>query len=170
MTYVVGFDLSLRAPAACRIPVDWKPGDWGSVQVEHLLPVVGKNASIDQKLRRYITIRDWVAHLVYRHSIWIEGYAFRAMNGSALIELGGVVRVAILEQSGKAPNIIPAAAARKLFFGKRKLPRSDQKTVVQTALFNEMKAPPLWTEDEADAFIIANYGLSQVGGTAAVLE
>ena len=68
----------------------------------------------------------------------------------ASLRLGGEMAV---------PEPIPAASARKTIMGK--LPRRDVKKAVMARL-DEWKVPK-WTEDERDAFVIANEGRFRCG-------
>lgn len=174
---MIGFDLSLTAPAACYLPNDWVPGDWAAAQVYHIAPRAPKNDDLRAQMSRYAEISEWAVQLAARHGIsitgvWIEGYAFNMNNSQAsrLMELGGAVRVALYSRLGLLSQTIAPSAARKVFFGNRKLPKSNVKQAVQLALFNEAGAPKTWTEDEADAFICCNAGLSRVGGLPLILE
>lgn len=173
---MIGLDLSLTAPAACYLPDNWTPGDWAAARVYHITPRAPKNDDTRGHMKRYVEIAEWACSVIPRYSsqcsVWIEGYAFHMNNSQAsrLMELGGVVRVGIFQGFGIVPETISASAARKVFFGNRKLPKSNVKQAVQLALFNEAGAPKSWTEDEADAFVVVNAALSRCGGTAVTLE
>ena len=41
-TWVLGFDLSLTAPAAVALPLDWRPGDWKRVKSWLIKPIAPK--------------------------------------------------------------------------------------------------------------------------------
>jgi hypothetical protein len=176
---IVGFDISLTGPAACILPLRWRPGDWKRARVEHLKFDSLKLDDARGRVERHLTIARWVCAVVERAGIdndntscWIEGYAYNQNTNamSRLIELGGVVREWLWVKRGIIPVIVASASARKVFFGNRKLPRSNVKTGVHLALYNEAHAPKKWTEDEADAFLVAQAGLSAAGGTVLTLE
>lgn len=177
--WVIGLDLSLTAPAACALPLDWRPGDWRRARVSSLKPdAPSSKDDIEGQLVRYCTIRGWIHDLPkildvgQPKAVYIEDYAFskNMANGSRLRELGGVVKMEIWEKLKLVPVTVAANTARKTLFGRRKLPRSDVKVHVQRVIFDECKAPTAWTEDEADAYCCSNHALSVVGGKFLVLE
>jgi hypothetical protein len=86
------------------------------------------------------------------------------------MELGGAVRVALYDTMGIAPETVSTAPARKLFLGTLpKAGRGTQKILIQDMLFNRCKAPKSWDDNQADAFVVANWGLGQVGSTVLTL-
>lgn len=175
--YVVGFDLSLTAPAAVALPVSWHPGKWQVVRASHINPPSPKNDDLAGQIRRYITIALWAANFVGAlrsrkasvSAAFVEQYGYHQNTaaGSRVMESGGVVRRALFERYGLVLHPVVASQARKLLLGKN--PKSDPKVVVQDALFNCAGAPRHWTEDEVDAFVVANWGLSELEGTCLTL-
>ena len=101
-----------------------------------------------------------------------EDYSYNKNNAyaSRIIESGGHMQAALFRRFKLVVEPVRAVTARKLFYGARKLQQADQKTHVQLALFNEGKAPKKWDENEADAFIICNWGLGENGGTFLTLH
>ena len=176
-TWVTGFDLSLTAPAAVALPLDWRPGDWKRVKSWLIKPIAPKTDDTRGQLERYILIAEWACNVVSGatgipgapgHRLagcMIENYAYSRNNSQAsrLMELGGVVRVRLFETCGIVPTTVATSSARKLLLGK--VPPQDQKIAVQTFLY-KAKCPKTFEENLCDAMCVANYALSEAGGTA----
>lgn len=165
---VVGFDLSLKAPAACFIPAGWELGDWNrltsTTYVGHDDALVRTTADgLRWQYRRLAKISEWARAFVLTHRAahtFVENYAFSKSSSSVtrLAELGGVARVELLTY-GRTLIPIVASSARKLILGK--VPREDQKVVTQQALWDH--GAEFANGDECDAFVVANAGLSEIG-------
>ncbi len=170
--WALGFDLSLMAPAAVAIPLNWRPGDWGRVRTWLLKPKAPKNDDTNAQLVRCAEIRTWAGRIVGEtgapNSYAVEAYAFHKNNSQAsrLMELGGAVRIHAYDKWGAIPVVIAASSARKTLFGKN--PMSDPKLRVQVAL-DRAGAPKAWEENICDAFVIANHMLGELGGTSIFL-
>ncbi len=187
MKYAIGFDLSLTAPAAVALPLDWRPGDWQRVRFWLLKPPAPKSDDVAGQLVRYAAISQWVLNCyaaVGRPKQYaVEAYAFSKNNASAskLMELGGIVRMNLYYGclESPLPVVVAASSARKTLLGK--VPRSDQKLAVQVALYNvgapldpklvegRVKRPKhatsgTYEENVCDALVIANHFLSELGG------
>ena len=168
---VIGLDLSLTAPAACRIPVGWEIGDWSALEVAAWQPPAPAGPDdLDGLYRRLSWITSAVSEFCARRTrpvVAIESYAFAARSSSVtkLAELGGCVRV-ILWQSGIVARPITASSARKLLLGK--LPRKGAKDAAQLALWGA-GCPKSWSGDVLDALTIANLQLSDLGAPALTL-
>jgi Holliday junction resolvasome RuvABC endonuclease subunit len=169
MIRVVGFDLSLTAPAAIMLPGNWKPGAWGSVRAWLLKPAKPKTEDLERQLQRYIAIRKWVFAILdeFRGDevhVFVEDYGFskNQMGASRVRESGGIIRLAVYEKYKIVMQPVPSNVARKLFLGK--VPQKDPKVAVQDVLFNKAGAPKKWDENQADALVIANWGLAELGG------
>jgi hypothetical protein len=174
---VVGFDLSLTAPAAVALPLDWRPGDWKRAKSWLIRPEAPKSDDRQGQLVRYGGITLWARGVIREAAgtrdapgralaeCAIEAYAFSKNTASAskLMELGGVVRVSLYEMLGVVPVTVNTSSARKLLLGK--VPKSDQKIAVQRFLF-DAGAPKDWEENICDAACIANFALSNAGGVA----
>ena len=175
--WVIGLDLSLTAPAGVALPLNWRPGDWRAVKwwLDH--PKAPKNDDRRGQLERYAHIAAWVREVVWATvgvtrgppgsdlaGCYIEQYAFSRNNSQAsrLMELGGIARMKLFGLD-VVPATVNTSPARKLLLGK--VPRSDQKIAVQRFLF-DAGAPKAWEENICDAFVVANYGLSECGGVA----
>ena len=179
----VGLDLSLVAPAACRIPSGWEIGDWGALDVMAWepppVPEVVPGAPPDHDAL-YCRL-SWIARRVVefclplsvaagiepRPVVAIENYGFSRKSSSVtkLAELGGAVRVALWDQ-GIVARPITASAGRKLLLGR--VPVKGQKARAQAALW-AAGCPKVWSGDILDAFVCANTLLSDQGAPALTL-
>lgn len=168
---VLGLDLSLRGLGMVAVPAFWG-GDWTRIArktVGHPLP---KAATEADRIGRLVRLSAEVEHFARSHGCTlaiVEQYAFSSLHGHAhaLGELGGVVKVLLGARLGMHLEAVPPASARKLVCGK--LPRKDVKSHVRGEL-TRMGVPTSWTADEADAFVVANWALSALGGYALVQE
>jgi hypothetical protein len=179
--WVIGFDLSLRAPAAVALPKDWRPGDWKSVRA-WLLKTKAPEDGADQigQMKRYLEISDWAVEVVglifkrsSRISLYVEDYGYSKNNKNAahIMESGGIVRADIWRRFGVPMTNVSASHARKLAFGfNPRRPAYDPKVFIQDTVFNTFKAPKAWGENECDAFLIAQAGLSDLGGLILTLQ
>ncbi len=160
---LLGLDLSLRAAAAVAVPSDWD-GDFRRVQSYIVGEPLSKQATDAERAQRTDRISKRIVMFAKQHGAqlaMIEGYAFGAKTGrEALGELGGVVKLALVN-AGLEIRTVPVASARKLLLGT--VPRSKPKDAVREAL-KAAGAPASWSADEMDAFTVANWGLSEVGG------
>jgi hypothetical protein len=172
---VVGFDLSLRAPAACFIPPGWALGDWACADFgyETFDPRHEvrdeEHAELRAAYRRIGAIVHWAADFVEMHQnrhacpveVFVENYAFSKSSSSVtkLAELGGAMRFHFYVARRTVVRSVVASSARKLILGK--LPRKDVKTVTQQALWDH--GAPFADGDQADSFVVANAGLSELG-------
>jgi hypothetical protein len=177
--WVVGFDLSLRAPAAVALPKDWRPGDWKSVRA-WLLKTKAPEDGADQmgQMRRYLEISDWAVGLIQSLAksggvhLYVEDYGYSKNNKNAarIMESGGIVRAAICRRFGILMTNVSASHARKLAFGfNPRRPAYDPKVFIQDTVFNRFRAPKTWGENECDALLVAQAGLSELGGTILTL-
>lgn len=169
---VCGLDLSLRGAAIAVIPVGWdmKLSSVLTLRCGESLPRTA--TELDQVQRmwdvgRAISDFAW-QHDAIRHS-FVEAYAFsrRSDHAHRLAELGGITKLMWFTSlfshgfEGRCvPTSIVASQARKTVLGK--LPKKDVKDHV-VARLREWGAPQGWTEDECDAFVIANEGRFRVG-------
>lgn len=177
-TPAIGLDLSLTAPAACLIPPRWRLGYWWSLDVVAWDPP-GDMLDEQARIRRVEWIVDRVDEFVAKAAlrvvvghaappaIFIEGYAFSRSSSSVtkLAELGGAVRVD-LRRRGFVARSVTASAARKLLLGR--LPKREAKNATHGAL-RAAGVPPAWSGDVLDAFVVANFGLTELGLPALTL-
>jgi hypothetical protein len=171
-TWCIGFDLSLRAPAAVALPLDWRPGDWKRVKA--WLGVPPEPESKDDykgQMARYRWIADWADKCVrglgkVRVHGAVESYGFSKNNSYAshIMGSGEIVKLVLWERHGLALQPFTSSACRKLLLGfNPRRPQHDPKLEVQRALF-AAKAPKTWDENVCDAFCCCNYALSELGG------
>lgn len=165
---VLGLDLSLRATGIVAVPVRWGL-DWSRIAVAKAGAPLPKEASEHERARRLADSRDIITAFARKHDCSmavVEQYAFTARDSQAhaLGELGGVVKVALCEL-GLGVHVVSPASARRLL---GKAPRKDVKIWTHQQLY-AAGAPKAWTADQLDAFLIANYHLSGIGGDALML-
>ena len=161
---VVGIDLSLTGLALVAVPEDWDL-QWSRLRRTTL--TTKKDESEGTRARDQIARIDALSRDVCRWvdwtgatDVWIEGYpaSGRVFNLDKLAELGGVVRHE-LGRMGLFAETSPQSSARKLVLGK--LPRAKHKQHVVSVL--KSVTTVFKTDDERDAFVAANWGLSELG-------
>jgi hypothetical protein len=166
--YVVGFDLSLTAPAAVALPLDWRPGAWGRMRHFSVSPRVPSTDDLTGQLTRYLEIADFAEAVVHEMrsphppQVFVEAYGFsrNTQHGSRIMESGGIVKARLYERFRVVMLPVVAASARKFFLGFNPTrPKYNAKVVIQDAL-HKCKMP-YHGEDVADAFLVANYGLTE---------
>lgn len=176
MMWILGFDLSLRAPAAVALPSDWKPGDWKAVRTWLLKPKQPKQDDVRGQFERYNAIAEWATKIVgmcvvrgVKPKCYVEAYGFSKNNAQAskIMGSGEIVKLEIFRRWDIIVVPVASNTARKLFLGT--VPKKDPKIVVQDVLFNKCKAPKGWDENQADAYVVANWGLSEAGGKALIV-
>lgn len=166
---VLGIDPSLRATAVAGLPLDWAPGDFSAVRTTVVGRALPKTASEHDRIDRLRFIADEVlafAAKVGATSAFIESYAYgKGTQAHSLAELGGHLRVR-LREAGIAVHTANMSAARKLLLGR--CPKNDAKV----AIFSALRAAgwQVTTLDESDAFCAANFGLSELGKVAMMME
>jgi Holliday junction resolvasome RuvABC endonuclease subunit len=157
---VLGLDVSLRATGWCVLPSGWKPGDWSSVR-SGCLTEQGKfagqervDAIVAEVMRQMMPDYEEPAEFVA-----IESYAFSyAANAiTHVAELVGVLKHEIWRATNLEVLPVVASSCRKTLFGK--LPRMTRKEIKKHIAFEmgKMGAPLTWSEDERDAFCVANH-------------
>lgn len=161
---VIGLDLSLTAPGLAAIPVGWDPGAWRDVGTFALntkpfreLPRPGAIAETAR------AIDCWVSTFPAPQHVFIEGYGFLTAGRLAYLgELGGAVRADLWRsKTATLYTDVPALRARSfLLGGKLKVKGSKQST---HAALKAAGAPRAWSGDVLDAFVVANFGLTELG-------
>lgn len=169
---VVGLDLSLRQAAACAIPFNWEQ-DIRNVTMGIFGYELDEDATEREKIERLAQIAHDVSVFCVNHKahrIAAESYAFSAQSSSVtkLAELGGVVRVDVLETMNIAIETITASRARKILL--QNCPSRDSKKFAVRNIKRLGGPAKHWTEDECDAFCIANALIMHAGGTAMTFE
>lgn len=167
--FVVGLDLSLTSAGLCVIPTAWEVCDWSRVVCRTIAPEE-RGASAVERVERIRKV--WAGILQETEftgakaelHFFCEGYSFGSANRAHhLGELGGFVRGSIYELSLKRRvtlhNDVPPASWRKLLLGK------NPRTGAKQAAHDMIRAAGLITStgDEADAFGVANFGLTKLG-------
>lgn len=165
---VGGFDLSLTATGMVAVPEHWC-GDWSRIRTGRAGKKLTKTASPAEQIERIRSIRGRVQAFVKANHITvavIEEYAFSAttVGAHSLGELGGVIKVELYDM-GVDVHVVSPARARTLL-GRQ--PKRDRKVWAQGRLY-AAGAPKAWSGDEIDAFVNANYYLSENGGHAIIL-
>lgn len=159
---VLGIDLSLTGLGLCAVPVDWGL-KWSRVERVSIGMGLTKDASErDYVLRRRKLAKDvtvWASRRNASH-VFFERYPMggRIYNVDKIAELGGVVKDTLAD-IGLFVAPVAEVTARKLLLGK--LPQSGRKQAVFDAL--RQCGADFDDTDQADAFTIANFGLSELG-------
>lgn len=181
---VMSLDLSLTSTGAVLVPGDWG-GDWGRIARGRVQPKLPRFATEDEKIERLIKANAAIVTFARERRpthLVIEQYAYNMASdkgrahGLAIAELGGLVKAALHHGCGLSIEPFIASTARKLLLGKLPATRAKKgepkppklKTVVFQTL-RSMGMPQDWGEDEADAFVGANWKLSGIGGYALAL-
>jgi hypothetical protein len=164
---VVGLDLSLTGTACVSIPLAWTQ-DLSEVRTKRLGYKLKNDATPTEKIERMITIADGVIEfctLVQARHVYLEDHAFGAggANANQTIEMTGIVKGWLRDQWGVTAIPVHASSARKTLLQHVLSPRGQPKGWVKKWVANNVRrlgGPILeWTEDEIDAFVIANHAL-----------
>lgn len=169
--WALGFDLSLTAPAAVALPLDWRPGDWKRVGAWLGTQPKVTDDDLQGQAARMIAIANWAIYVceqVPRIAVaYVEayGYAPNNKNSSRVMESGGHVKASVYEKcDGLILEPVVASSARKLTFGFNPTkPRYDVKPFVRDTLAR-FGAPSGWDENQRDAYVVAQAALSSAGG------
>jgi hypothetical protein len=165
---IVGLDLSLRAAAACALPHRWNHS-LKRVKVATFGGDVAAEATPLDRVQRLHDIANGIVDFCRKNQashVWTEEFAFsqKQSQSHALGEGGGVVKLALYQQLGLVVIPVVASSARKLML--QHLPKSDVKTFTHWNI-RQLGAPiDKWNGDEIDAFVVANFGLSELGYAA----
>lgn len=127
------------------------------------------NASPDEQLDRIEMIAKRIVDFCKQRNaeaVYVEEYAFAQgrSRAHALGELGGEVKRQARRRLGFAVQPIVASQARKTLL--MKVPRAKSKVFVIRNVQRLGGQTKYWTDDEIDAFVIANHGLMLRGGVA----
>jgi len=160
---ILGLDLSLKATGAVvlnpageiihRESIVYHPDRKEMTETKS-----GKSdtLTVRQKIERLRDIAFAVNKIVGEKGVevvGIEGYAFSRKSASVtgLAELGGVVRFCLLQGFWETtPMTIPVSKARKFVMGK-----NGTKAVANKWFDDNIRVEGKWTEDEKDAYFIA---------------
>lgn len=151
----MGLDVSLKGTGICVLPTDWAPGDWGSVKSVRLgdegeLGGMDRVTEIARRIQERVSVYG-----VNRAAIENYAFSFSANAITVVAELVGAIRYELWTGQNLLVRPIVASSARKTLFGaQRRMNRKEVKHFISI----EMKKMgcPLESEDERDAFIIAN--------------
>jgi hypothetical protein len=164
---VLGLDLSTRAAALVAVPANWN-GDWSLVRRLVIGEPLPRGASDHDRALRTMRIADQSIEFARDYhvgSAWFESYAYGgSTNAHTLGELGGVVRARFV-QAGIPIYSANMSSARKLLLGR--IPRG--KGAVKAAVYRTLRGagaelgPSATAYDVGDAFVCANWGLSELG-------
>jgi Holliday junction resolvasome RuvABC endonuclease subunit len=170
---VLGLDLSLSATGACLLPSDWN-GNWNAIRRETVGYSLPKHANESQLTERLCVISDKIVRIASEH---VPGIAVMEMSGWGSGKMAGlhdVVAVALWQRLRVPVCRVAAVSARKLLLGK--VPRKPAnaardwvKDYVRAHL-TQIGMPEDWSADEADAFVLGQYMLSELGGFAFVMR
>lgn len=166
---VLGLDLSLTRTAAVVIPATWQPCEWGDIRSRTFGGPLEKGPSAQELADRVCGIArgvvEYAREFGVRH-VYAEGYTFGAFGAShyQLAELGGAVLFAFA-QKGMLVRRINVSTARKYLLGM--VPKKNPKPVVRSTL--ERAGLHFATDDEYDAFVVANAGLGVCLGRVGVV-
>ncbi len=166
---IAGLDLSLRGTGIALVPRDWD-GDWAKVMTACVGLALPADASAGERLRRLRHLADSTTELLSRHrvsAVYVEGYSYgKQFQAHQLGELGGVVKLSVLEVLGVEPvSVAPLSARKTLLGGDFKVKGS--KAAAAKAL--KVAGARFITGDEGDAFVVANHGLALLGARAVCL-
>jgi Holliday junction resolvasome RuvABC endonuclease subunit len=167
---ILALDLSLRGAGFVSYPLDWDGKDWDAIPRKTYGEKLSKEATPQMKVGRLVRIAKEVlafAEIFQPVEAFVEHYAFNSHPNLELGEIGGVVKHQLTTQRGLVPTPVVASSARKVLMGT--VPRQGAKDATR-AYLKKIGMPASWTDDEADAFVIANYAASSLGGFAFVAE
>ena len=173
--WVLGIDPSLTRSAAVLIPPGWELGDWKALKsfsYGEPPPDRKRETVLDYerlRIERMSRIAESLAAFVMRFAGgreirgFIEGYAYHAGGAGSHsgAEYGGILRQWFALRHSIALWPVSEAQARKQLLGK--LPPRDRKVVTARALY--AAGAPFENDDECDAFVVAAFGLTEIGLT-----
>ena len=175
--YVVGLDLSLSSAGVVILPQAWKPGDWTEVRHECFGYNLKEDKTAEARVVRLDMIVSKIDTFISQTSvsvgsmkIFCEDYAHGKVFGAhRLGELGGSVKLHFYKKYGLVVQPVANTSARKFLLGYSRVTgvKGQVKRDVFTKLL-EIGAPfapnakKKHESDEADAFSVANFGLSEL--------
>ena len=159
---VLGIDPSETGCAFVAIPENWGR-DFARVNAVTLELGCGPGATIEQRckaiVRMAIDAVAWCRWVRVTH-IWIEQPPAGpgAYNVERVLGVAHVLRHELFRELGVAAEWAPQSTARKLLLGK--LPGKGRKEIVRRVVDS---LHVFEDGDQADAFVAANWGVSQLG-------
>lgn len=176
---VVGLDLSLTGSAAAAVPRIWSSQDLNAVKTLRVGYNLSNIEDEGERIDRIDFIAERIVEFCQEHHasvVGVEDYAFSQgqSRAHALGELGGVVKLAVWKKLHLTPLPIVASTARKTLLQQLPNLRGKGKGYLKAWVAHNVRrlAGPTanWSEDEIDAFVIANHRLMMVGGVAMTYE
>lgn len=162
---IVGLDLSLCNSGMVAIPSDWDR-NWKRVEHETFRTKADDYPFSAERLGQIATrCADFVRRVDATH-VYVEDYLRshrRSSVGYRLAEVGGCVKLRILEWTGLDVVPVNVTDARSLFLGSAPPRNSKLVKKVICAAFTSLGGPFGNNDHEADAAVVANYGLSEQG-------
>lgn len=168
-TYIIGLDLSLRAAALCAIPIGWDGSSLGRI-ITRVFGGDVPDASPRAHMRRMHGIAEGITTFCrdhHVHRVFVEEYAFstgREAQSSRVRESGGVVKYRLWRKLGLIAEPVVASSARKTLL--TKCPQKGAKDFATKNIRRLEGSARDWSEDERDAFCIANHGMMLCGQVA----
>lgn len=162
---VAGLDLSLTGAGVAVIdPVTWGMDLRCVATARYGIKLKGKNDTADHEARvdRLVWVVDRVVDFLAERRVthvWVENYSFSMQNNAhQLGEMGGCVKRELRKRLGHVAMPVSNSTARKLFLG-----RGTGKGIKEIVAAKLVEIGWTASVDEGDAFVVANYGLSELG-------
>lgn len=167
---VVGLDLSLRKTGMCAVPSEWEL-DWRRVKIGIAGASLRRDATAAEQAARLRDVRDAVLGFVRDVRpcrVALLDYAYAAHGAHYAGELGGVVKVALLDL-GVPFSVVNEARARTML---GKYSRKSGLKIKDWAVTRLVAAgaPCDWPVDCLDAFVAANALLSETGSALVMVD
>ena len=172
---VLGLDLSYSGLGMCAVPTDWDC-ELSRVRAETRALRLPRNPTTREQLQRLaslaLDVRVFAVRVGASH-VWIEGLPVKGgskVNGRSLIILGelrAAVRLELLRELGLCAELAEQSSARKLLLGH--LPTADRKLIVEQTVRSMPGSAVFEDGDQIDAFVAANWGLSELGAPCIAL-
>lgn len=146
----------------CAVPTDWDLS-WRRVRFETLAAPLKKTATARERLDRLcalaLGVRVWAIR-VGATDVWAEAVPTFGFNLIILAQLRTAVDLELYAESNRrlVAQDVNQSTARKFLLGK--LPAENRKAHVSEGL--KAAGAPFVDNDQADAFAVANWGLSEL--------
>ena len=178
MKTVIGLDLSLTGTGVAIIEPRWDC-TVKSVRTFLVAPKIDDPKSTRDKVLRIDKLAEEIHYAVEAEgcrvgetvwsyaevAVFVEQYAFAMAstnNASQIMELGGVVKRDLYRSFCIVVEPVNSMTARSLFLGKGKVKKGSKLLVEQALKVLGFEGQ----NDEGDALVVANYGVSECGGLA----
>lgn len=165
---VIGVDLSPTGLGLVALPLDWGL-DWRrcrSVVFGYSLKKTATPAEHAARMRSIVADACTFIRRCDGRYVFLEGYPIMGGKGvynlHLVCEVGGALKLALSERLGIVPGTSPITSARRLVIGPHR--SKGAKELIQKAV-REMGAPSAWSDHEVDAWVAANFGAHELGGT-----